>query len=517
MGFMTASSVYDCSNGTTYVRLRLHHPGFYHFSTEVSRLRRLCEAEGALADVYVDRFVRTVERYRYQVSAAPVSFARVLFGSTGDLDALEEDAEIIGIGRSELRVISQGIVADLKGLVAEDAAPYLECAACSACKPLVGREAMVVCPTNLLSAARDTIDELIGPGSLPLLAPSELKRGCTYDRLLLAGPFSWFARRAAHVLVAPRAREIVSVSYDWLPDQWQRESDFVHSETCPAYLPGPPRSVACTIMNSAVTVQVLDETVLPSSAALFQDVAPLAARGEGSFESRSDPVPTRGFLLEPSCLLLVEDDPDNRMLVLDFSRDVGRQLVKMPISDIEPGTFVLHRSAGSGDYVVDLANKILGVRRDYLRGRQGLWKSRLRLRADVEGYERVAGELIANGSAIANYQNVRNWLSARNIMTNDRSDFGAIMRLVGLEDQADSLWREMKEIRTAHLKAGGQIKRMLLRQVSHADAAELLRLGYWDFDLGEDDGGVLTAQRVLEIAQGTPALPEDLLPLYREI
>jgi hypothetical protein len=516
MDFMTSSAVYECSNGTSYVGLRVHHSGFYRLSKEVSRMRRLCDDEGALSDPHVDRFLRAVERYRYQVSAAPISFSGTDLSIPEVLAALAEDGRAIGVGWPRLDEICLGLISLLADLTADDSAPYLECAACARCKPNVGREAMVVCPTNLLTAARDTADNLIGAGALTLLAPSELKSGPTYDRLLMAGPFSWFARRAAHVLTAPRAREMVSVSYDWLPDNWRPDSTFVQSEICAAYAPKAPVASSCPIMPTRAEVEVLDEEVLPSSEALFDGFSSSAAtRQRNDYES--DPVPTRGFLLEPASMLLVEDDPESRMLAIDFSREPGRQVVKMRISEIVPGVFVLHRSVGGGDFVVDLANRILGSRRDHLRGRQALWKDRLRPRAMRDGYEQVARELESCGSKIASYQNVRNWVSARNIATSDQVDFDAIMRFVGLEDQADSLWQEMKEIRGAHLRAGQQIARMLLREVARADLSQLLRLGYGDFDLGDDDGGVLTAQRVIEVVQTTPPCLESNLPLFRDV
>lgn len=517
MEFATASAVYECSRGTAYTRLRLHHPGFYRFSRDISRLRRLCEAEAALQDVYVDRFLRTAERYRYYVSAAPVSFARCPLNNSETMQVLEGDAKTLGVGWPALRETSAQIMSVLMELIEEDLAPYLECAACLFCKPTVEREAMVVCPTNLLAAARETVDELIGPDALPLLSPAELKSGATYDRLLLAGPFSWFTRYASHVLTAPRAHQMVSVSYDWLPDSWRPESAFVHSEACSAYLPGLPGAIACKIMAPRPDIQVLDEGVLPDSAVLFEAVTVSAARERAKEELDSDPVPTRGFLLEPASLLLVEDDPDARMLVIDFAREIGSQIVKLPISDIESGMFLLHRSTGGGDYVVDVANRIMGRQCEHLRGRQALWKARLRARAARDGYEAVALDLLRCGSAIASYQNVRNWLSTRNIMTNARTDFDAIMMLAGLAEESETLWLEMKAIRRAHLQAGVQIKKLLLRQVARADSVELLRLGYWDFDLGNDDGGVLSAQRVLEIVDHTPTCPSGALPLYREI
>jgi len=514
VGFAVSSTVYECSNATRYVRLRLHHSAFYQFSREVTRLRHLCEEDGALTDARVERFLADAERYRYQVSAAPVSFNTRALGAPAVLGRMLEDARAIQAGWPRFTQTLDAVTSRFASLVDCEDAPYVECAACSGCKPNVGREAMVVGPTNLLTAAREAADRLIGPNALSIIAPSELRGGPTYDRLLLAGPLAWFARRHPHVLTAPRAPELVSVSYDWLGDGWRRATDFLQSETRPAALPQAPRSTSCRLMPVEPQVEVLEENVHPSSESVFETVA---VHSRGRTEQDSEPVPTRGFLLEPASILLVEDEPENKMLAIDFTREPGRQVVKMAIGDIVPGVFVLHRSVGGGDFVVDLANRILGNRKDYLRGRQVLWKDRLRRHAMRDGYEATAYALIKCGSRIASYQNVRNWISSRNISTNDRNDFDAIMRLVDLERESDLLWREMKDIRRAHARAGQQIKGMLIREVGRADCSELLALGYGEFDLGIEDGGVLTAQRVMEVVEGTPPCPEAELPMFKDI
>ena len=214
---------------------------------------------------------------------------------------------------------------------------------------------------------------------------------------------------------------------------------------------------------------------------------------------------------------MVEDDDSSRMLIIDFSRDKARRVVRLSVADIEPGMFVLRRSSGGGDFIVDLANRILGVRKNYLRSRQREWKDKLRWHVLEHGYDETVRHLLSLGSLIASYQNVRNWISPRHIKTNSMVDFKAIASLTGLSSECEQLWDEMTEIRRAHQAAGAQVSKMLLRRVSRADGAELQRLGYVDFDLGAEDGGTLTAQRVLERVPDSPPCTSDLLPMFSEI
>lgn len=511
MGFAEANSVYVCSKRTSYLRLRSHHSGFREFSLRVSRFQREVSDENADSDVSVERFLRMMKRFRYQVSAAPISFGLSPMNSPENIRLLEIDRQTIVRAWPSLGDSASLLAEGIRHLFEEDCAPYLECATCPVCN-IGPAEAMVLWPTDLLSAARKTIDEVLGHEALLLLSPAELKRGKTYERLLLAGPFSWFDRHSSHVLSAPRAHELVSLSYEWLPDDWRLKSVFADSEVGPA--DGGPKyqEMRCGTHGQEAAVTLEDQEVLPSIPKL--DELPIHAPSGERLALDHEPVPTQGFLLEPASLLVVENDDNSKMLIIDFS--IEKRVDQVPLSDIEPGMFLLHRSSGGGDFIVEVADRLLGRDCKYLRGRQRLWKERLRMQVRDFGYEGTAERLLALGSRIASYQNVRNWVSPRNIRTHRYEDFNAIMSLVGLSDESLRLWREMTRIKGAHLKAGARVRKMLLQQVLESDQSELQRLGCMDYHLGVADGGALTAQRVLERVQ-TPDYPPEALPLLLDI
>lgn len=512
MGFRDATGSYECCNHTEYIRLRMHHSRFYSFSKGVSALQRAADEQGASDDFVVNRLLNLVARYRSQVSAAPISFSRAPALTGVSSAMLDTDLEMIQAGWPRLADDAAETVRAMFELATEDGSPYIDCLAC--CRDCLGAtndEAIVISATNLIAPARETVDDIVGKGELTILSPSDLKSDCRLDQLVLAGPFGWFVRYAEHVLSAPRAKRVVSLSYDWLSDSWKPSAVFISPERGSAAGVSVPRSVECHVEYEVAAVRPLDDAeVLPT-------VEPARIARMTPRHQDEEPVRTRGFLLEPASLVLVEDTDDSKHLVIDLEREPGRQVTKVFQADIVPGMFMLRRSSGSGDFIVDVADKIMGGRKDYLRSRQREWKARLRRSVKIGGYDSTVRRLSQLGSPIANYQNLRNWLSPRSIRTHSFEDFQAIMALVDFEREADKLWDEMGLIKRAHLKAGSQITKMLLKLVSGADADELERLGFMEFDLGGEDGGALTAQRVLGLVDNTPEWLADELPVFLEV
>ena len=107
-----------------------------------------------------------------------------------------------------------------------------------------------------------------------------------------------------------------------------------------------------------------------------------------------------------------------------------------------------------GDYIVPVADRVMGRAAKHARERQRYWKDKLRAVVSREGLLATSVLLLDHGSQVANEQNVRNWMSYRNIRTQDKRDFIAIMRATGLEAETEQLWQEMGRIHRAHMRAG---------------------------------------------------------------
>ncbi len=200
--------------------------------------------------------------------------------------------------------------------------------------------------------------------------------------------------------------------------------------------------------------------------------------------------------LEGDLAVFIEADEGAKTLVIDLDEDADDRVTRILVKDIQPGTYVLVRTSGGGDYIVPVADKIMGNLAQQAREYQKHWKELLRNYAKANGLLKTSIDLLDLGSDIANEVNVRNWIWPRSIRTHSYSDFLAIMRLIDLEDKAKEYWNIMGVINKAHHKAGFEIRNSLLDQVRDIDMEELQRRGKMDFKLSGDDEGGLIAFRV---------------------
>ena len=77
------------------------------------------------------------------------------------------------------------------------------------------------------------------------------------------------------------------------------------------------------------------------------------------------------------------------------------------------------------------------------------------------------------------------------------------MRLIGLEEHTTEYWTNTEAIRSAHMKAGFYIKRLLLKIVDGADLSTLEKTGRMEFELTGSGAGSLAAFRVLAVSRQT--------------
>jgi hypothetical protein len=159
---------------------------------------------------------------------------------------------------------------------------------------------------------------------------------------------------------------------------------------------------------------------------------------------------------------------------------------------------------------VAVANLILGSAAQALREMQEGWKSRLRSLVEELGVAGVVSKLKQHGSVRANRSNLANWCSPRSLRTEDKQDFLAIMRTIGLEAEATEFWKAMGRLDGAHLRAGQAIRDQLEEEAENADLSLLEEQGRTDFTLAQG-GGTLTAFRVEEVSPEIVSVPYQQL------
>ncbi len=207
--------------------------------------------------------------------------------------------------------------------------------------------------------------------------------------------------------------------------------------------------------------------------------------------------------------IFVEEDSGASVLTINPDADEKQErVVRLPPSLLKPEMFIILRSTGGSDYIVTMADKLLGSAAASCRRQQQDWKDRLRTLVLDSSLLEVSVKLLDAGSTSRAYEtNVRNWISSRNIRPHSYEDFSAIMRIIGIPDKAEEYWRSMEHIARHHQRAGQQIRRLLLRKLRSMDLTNLRRLGRLDIALPDADAGTLTAFRVMAIEPITRLIP----------
>lgn len=347
------------------------------------------------------------------------------------------------------------------------------------------------------------VEELVATHYLPhlnVIHTLQLKDLACYDRLVVIGPSRWFPES---VFTAARAGQIDILIFDWIKDRWKPQNVFMN----------PHKSTGRSNRNF-ITVEEREtsnhwEGIAPEELFIIFDkassVAATIAKNDNNDEYED--VVAKCFLLEDDWAVFIEASEGAKTLVIDPDEDADNHIARIFVKEIKPGMFILVRTGGGGDYIVPVADKIMGNQAQHAREYQNHWKELLRNYARKNNLLKTSIDLLDLGSNVANEINVRNWMSPRSIRTRKYSDFLAIMKLVGLEDEAQEYWTIMKRINHAHHKAGFEIRNLLLEQIKDLNVEELQKRGKMDFKLSNDDEGGLTAFRVESVLAETVEVP----------
>lgn len=310
--------------------------------------------------------------------------------------------------------------------------------------------------------------------------PAEVPDLDVADTMILAGQAKFYPN---HLLNAPRARQLYVVRYEWLTDiNWVE-----------ALLPAQPTA---PVRSTATPTTMQEDFLAPGLEGIdWSELSAPPARAAGPGDHGPDVHQARLYLLAGGHGVYLESEPGPTVLSIDpeTGRGVG-SVRRLETSRVVPGNIiVLRRDYGGGDFVEDVANRLLGGQAKPLRAVQAEWTQALRRKVRDRTVARAERDLERRG---VRARNVRYWMSSHSIRTASLDDFRILMGYVGLGDRADAIWDQMGHLDRYHRKAGQRIRRMLLRQVRDADPAEINREGVMDFELSDDYASVLTAFRV---------------------
>lgn len=495
--FKDVVTLYDKSASTIITRHRIEHPALGNFCVGLNSFGSTL-GEIAIED-YWQKFLVPLKRLRFGLCAAP--FPKEY--------RFERISTIAGELQHHLRLCQKlypdfadhafAILDLLTELLDHPQDPLLD-----KLLELTGTDqkiAWVIKESRLIPHVEELVAKLNLP-RLNIVHPLQLKDLTCYDRLIVIGPSRWFPES---VFTAARAGQIDILIFDWIKDRWKPQNVFVS----PHKSSGPSSRNYITVEERETSSRW--EDIDPESLFIIIDKASSVTSTLNGDRDEYEDVVAMCMFLEDDWAVFIEASEGAKTLVIDPDEDAGHRIAHILAKEIKPGMFILVRTSGGGDYIVPVADKIMGNQAQQAREYQKRWKDLLRNYAKSNGLFKTSIDLLDCGSDLANEINVRNWMSPRSIRTRKYNDFLAIMRLVGLESAAQEYWTIMKRINRAHHKAGFEIRNLLLEQVKDLNMEILQKQGRMDFKLSSDDEGGLTAFRVESV------LPETLEVPYSRI
>lgn len=506
--------LYDTQRTTQLHLLRTQYEPFRQFSLQ---LQKLLQSLHPVSDSEVVRpSLRILKRYRFDMCAAPIGFGNPAVVSADLLERLDAFAEKYQSDYPRHYERFTDLVEEVRQLVETDGNPLFteianELSSSSDVAVLLKEPRHIKAFEEMLITKG--LDQRIR-----VLSQHQLKRSnACYEKLFLVGAASWFPE---FVFRSPRALGTYVVTYSWLAgrlsapkpafDGWEkirRSYRYPSSSVTVVQSPEPPKSSG----HQSDAVELSPDDVVPQIS--LPEIMTEASRSAAGHNDEQVVVTARLCRLEEGKGVFIEEREGARSLVIDLEEEDRSKVKRVGAAQLRAGMFLILRSDEDDetDYIVPLANGILGARADGLRKFQASWKKKLREAVRFRGMSVVIGSLTSKGSIRANDVNVSNWMSERSIRTEDRRDFNAIMDLIGLLSEADKCWQFSGEIDRAHRRAGRLVRKQLMRLVNNIDLTELERLGRMRFELAEIGARPLLAVRVLEISHGNISISQSRL------
>jgi hypothetical protein len=331
------------------------------------------------------------------------------------------------------------------------------------------------------------IEKIYSNQNIYVISINSLRHNITYDNIIVVGSASvwWFPD---FIFSSPRAKNIYVVKFRWMKDSWQPKTVF----------PNPIISTdeVRVILENDVSNEH-DEYIDPELLLPIIDFSSIMTSAWKQAEEENELEHVEAIIghLENDQIVFLDYSDSSTIRIIDIE-DEEKPVKKTRVKELTSEMFLLLKTSGGGDYIVPLANKILGDNFTALRDTQKRWKNCLRKKENEKGIDWLVNEFVSRGCSIANPINLRNWMSYRSIKTSQFLHFKIIIEVIGLQEQAQDIWNQMSLITQAHIKAGRHITKLLLMMARETDLDELMRLGIMEFELPDKDAGSITAYRI---------------------
>lgn len=516
----TVTDIYSYAQRATISGHPIDHSGLRSLYVQIGRLlSQISQSE----DPYWAPLRRHLSRLRFDLSCLPVQFNSPLTGLAERQCRTEQYYARSSDVYSEVAPLVSSVLAAARDILTCADAPVLESLTTLADKQ-DEHTGIVMCEARFIPIVASLCGRHSKLQGCEIVGTAQLRSLRTFCRLICIGSARWFP---AFVIAAPRAPIVEFIHFKWTPGPKQSAPTFdpearAAAEHCSF---GSPKIIVVmdpeSIEPENLEQSEMDGESQPESLVL-EELVERAKDDSATTNTPHESVKALPVVLEGGRGVFLDAEEGSTALIIDLAERGKNRVRRVAVADIEPGTFVLLRASGAGDFVVDVANGILGARAEPYRQIQRDWKERLRREVESQGLLGVSIALLDLGSARADEGNVRRWMWDRSIRPRDYDDFLAIMKLIGSEDAGSQYWEVMSRLERTHIHAGQLIRRRLITQVRDSDLSELELRGTMEFDLPDIGAASMMACRVIRIGSEPLTVSHtrigqltEMLPLWR--
>ena len=473
----------------------MEHTDLERFSEAVFKLTRLAKQQED--DTGWREVLHPARRARNIATTVPLPFSHRSLGIAPLLGQLERSLPVLRVyGGDEASELGEKVLTAGRALVELDDTPLLDTILDAARS---GRRSGTGVLLPIAEHIR-AVGENLGHNhpDIEVLSRHEIAGLEPLGRLIVVGPLYWYGGHQ-HVLTSPRASEIVVLKWAWFRERQPAATSLEGSRGTAGIRVRPVPA-----MQSSFEIKPEDEQTFVHWASVSHE---LSRPGDGDL---SEPVLARPAILAGNYAVLLPEDGDRLVWLLDPHAPPEHRVARVDVADLEPGHVIILRTAGGGDLIVPIADDILGREAPRLRELQRKWK--LQLRSWVRQHRtirRAATELRRLGCERANPQNLQNWLGERSLRTENRADWRVLMDAASLSQEAETIWRAMSKLHSAHTEAGRSIGRRLREMANTSPLNELLDSGRQVFSQARS--GSVTAFRIEAFAPSTVQCAPDRL------
>lgn len=344
--------------------------------------------------------------------------------------------------------------------------------------------------------------------SIAVTSPTYLDEFPIADSLIIVGAAKWYPK---HVFSVPLAKQIFDIKFNWILDSLPELTVFTDlKKTHFDYLTVKEEM---DYLDVGAEVTAVEDLQIDSQAVLpVLDWSMISDRSKNAQSSEADQIEINAYLLllANGGAVFVDADAESKALAIDYSEKSNLRLAadndgdaesfikRICTADLKSEMFILLRTEGGGDYIVPIANSILRDKADEVNNLQKVWKTALRERVKRFGALPVSIELLDHGSQIAQELNVRNWMSEDSIRPRHDKEFLAILKCVGLGDDADKYVRAANLIDRAHRMAGFKIRKLLLNETKKIGFRNFIEKNEIVIEIPGAKAGSITAFKIME-------------------